>query len=554
MKFRTKIDDSANDGTAIGPSSGNFKTYATLATAGTPNVSAITSSSASVSCVFNAQVVESTFSVVLQYRRFGDIPWTTFAVVTSGSSISGPITGLTGGTIYQVRLLGERTTENDFTWTSDTVSFTTVNDTPTVSTAAASSVAHNTAVINALVDPNTVTGEVFWGYGTVDGGAVSGNWQNITPLQAFSGDGEQSFGVTITGLTQNTPYFFRAFIRYPFPSFPNSTSGATLSFTTAIDPQVVAPLEEHMHIYNYDGHYGVQADHLYFTLQSPSGTSSDRLVTTAPGSLFAAGDIKISKDGGAFANVTNSVTQVAASNPLYKLVLTATEMQAEQIVIQIVDQNGPAFRDALILVRTKQRLGQFFVRADQIGSSASAIIGQPSTGGYGLDILDSAGTGVGTVRGLIEGLVLRSGTLQAGGASTATLDSGASSTNSYYNGDILMLLSNTGAGQSRVITGYDGTTKVATLNAAWSQNPDNTSRFAIVSGARALEIAQAELASIPSAGGNLNLKLQFIFQRFGFKVDQTATTQRLFKADSSTVLGTRSVSDDGTTQQIAKVT
>jgi hypothetical protein len=114
------------------------------------------------------------------------------------------------------------------------------------------------------------------------------------------------------------------------------------------------------------------------------------------------------------------------------------------------------------------------------------------------------------------------------------------------------LVAGTGAGQARVIIGYDGTTKVATVNAAWSTNPDSTTRFVIDSGNRTLDLAVAELASIPAAGAAAGLKLQFIFQRFAFKVTQTATVQTLYNA-SNVSLGTRSVSDDGTTQTIAKV-
>jgi hypothetical protein len=241
-----------------------------------------------------------------------------------------------------------------------------------------------------------------------------------------------------------------------------------------------------------------------------------------------------------------------ASNPLYKLSMAAGEMQADVTLVQIVDQNGPAFRDTLIIVRTKIKTGQIKINASQIGSSAAAMILQPSTGGYSLDLQDGAGTNVGKMRGFLENMSLRANTCQAGGASTATLDASASATNSYYNGDILMLVAGTGAGQARVIIGYDGTTKVATVNAAWSTNPDSTTRFVIDSGNRTLDLAVAELASIPAAGAAAGLKLQFIFQRFAFKVTQTATVQTLYNA-SNVSLGTRSVSDDGTTQTIAKV-
>lgn len=72
---------------------------------------------------------------------------------------------------------------------------------------------------------------------------------------------------------------------------------------------------------------------------------------------------------------------------------------------------------------------------------------------------------------------IRRNTAQAGGASTITLDSGASATNNQYLQNWVYIASGTGAGQFRQITGYVGSTKVATVGQAWSVNPDNTSVF-----------------------------------------------------------------------------
>lgn len=74
---------------------------------------------------------------------------------------------------------------------------------------------------------------------------------------------------------------------------------------------------------------------------------------------------------------------------------------------------------------------------------------------------------------------VRSNTAQAGGASTITLDAAASATDSIYNGQLVLLTGATGAGQSRVIVGYVGATKVATVDRAWQTNPDATTTFAI---------------------------------------------------------------------------
>lgn len=74
----------------------------------------------------------------------------------------------------------------------------------------------------------------------------------------------------------------------------------------------------------------------------------------------------------------------------------------------------------------------------------------------------------------------RSSTAQAGAATTITLDGSASAVDSFYVGEIVYLTGGTGAGQARVITGYVGATKVATVNRAWATNPDNTSTFGLI--------------------------------------------------------------------------
>lgn len=56
---------------------------------------------------------------------------------------------------------------------------------------------------------------------------------------------------------------------------------------------------------------------------------------------IAAGDFKISKDGGAFANLTNLPSVAPASGVAVKLDLTSTEMNADNVVIVGIDQTSP---------------------------------------------------------------------------------------------------------------------------------------------------------------------------------------------------------------------
>lgn len=97
-------------------------------------------------------------------------------------------------------------------------------------------------------------------------------------------------------------------------------------------------------------------------------------------------------------------------------------------------------------------------------------------------------TGMATHRALVDGTRLlnvtelgtvRQNTAQAGGASTITLDASAEATDDFYNNMAIGIVSGTGAGQTRYISDYVGSTKVATVGSAWSTQPDNTSVFRI---------------------------------------------------------------------------
>lgn len=56
----------------------------------------------------------------------------------------------------------------------------------------------------------------------------------------------------------------------------------------------------------------------------------------------------------------------------------------------------------------------------------------------------------------------------------------ASADDDYYNTWILLIVGGTGAGQKRAINDYNGTTKIATVNEAWSTQPDNASEYEVI--------------------------------------------------------------------------
>ncbi len=106
----------------------------------------------------------------------------------------------------------------------------------------------------------------------------------------------------------------------------------------------------------------------------------------------------------------------------------------------------------------------------------------PSTHLAGVDVtrIATSATAATNAKNFWTGCIVDTGTAAAGAGSTVTLRSGASATNDYYKDAVVNITGGTGAGQCRQITGYVGSSKVATVDSAWATNPDNTSTYQIL--------------------------------------------------------------------------
>lgn len=99
----------------------------------------------------------------------------------------------------------------------------------------------------------------------------------------------------------------------------------------------------------------------------------------------------------------------------------------------------------------------------------------------------------------------RAGTAAGGGASSITLDAGASATSNFYNGMICLITGSTGAVQARVITAYSGVSKIATLSPAWTTAPGAGSEFVLIPSIGAGGVAAAvwdEARALHAVGGS----------------------------------------------------
>jgi hypothetical protein len=69
---------------------------------------------------------------------------------------------------------------------------------------------------------------------------------------------------------------------------------------------------------------------------------------------------------------------------------------------------------------------------------------------------------------------------QSGNTNSITLASDADVLNDYYREMQVTITSGTGAGQTKTITAYNGTSKVAIVDSSWSVVPDNTSAYSVL--------------------------------------------------------------------------
>jgi len=81
------------------------------------------------------------------------------------------------------------------------------------------------------------------------------------------------------------------------------------------------------------------------------------------------------------------------------------------------------------------------------------------------------------------GLAWTSGTAQGGGASTITLAASSSTVSGYYNQYYVRISGGTGVlNEVKQVTGYDGTTFIATVDSAWTTPPDSTTQYVVQEG------------------------------------------------------------------------
>jgi hypothetical protein len=526
----------------------SFKTHAGTPTVGTPTLSGATSTTITVNANVTPYTVSSQVDAWVQYKKTVDSEWTTWGTVslenatgTNSQAITETtVTSLTADTSYDFRIWLDRAeTSNE---TTDYYSATAQEDTlpgePTVTTDAATSITNDGATLNLTQDVNDgTTMTVYWKWGV-----QTPPTDNTTSTTVVTADG--STDLAVTEALASTKYYHQAYITFATPAgTPNS--GDILDFTTLADPAAEAANQERVGDYSFNAKYGVAAS---VWICVPSIVSDDVFLTTA--SPFAAGDVKVSKDGGDFANITTLPSLVSAGKGLYLLSLSATEMEANHVFVRITDVAGGIFRDVNVRLWTRRQFSELDIDAatgTKANTTALKVSGYGS--GHGLEAV-AGGTGF-DIDGYLGKHILSEGTMQSGAAAatTAVLAASENTDDNYYNGAIILWYEGTGAGQARVIIDHVNSTDTITLNDALTAALGADTKYIIFSGPDEWAIKNAaELSAIPNYASSFAEMLQYIWQRVFYKRTETATVHTMYKADAATALGTYGVDDDGATE------
>ena len=135
------------------------------------------------------------------------------------------IYGLESGTTYYYQAVAKNRGGTSY---GEAKSFTTTSSgsAPTVTTNSATSISQNSATLNGSVNPNSVETNAWFEYGTTSSlGSTTGS-QSVG-----SGNSTVSYSYSLSGLSSNTTYYFRAVASNSY----GTTYGGILSFTTSAD-------------------------------------------------------------------------------------------------------------------------------------------------------------------------------------------------------------------------------------------------------------------------------------------------------------------------------
>lgn len=181
---------------------------------------------------------------------------------------------------------------------------------------------------------------------------------------------------------------------------------------------------------------------------------------------LAAGDVKVSKDGGALTNLATLPTVTPASSVMVKVTLSASEMNGDNVTVVFSDAAGDEWYDLVINLQTATK--QFDDLSTFDSTTDTVDVGEISGSTTAADNLEASTLGIVT------------GAAQTGTLSTTQMTTNLTeATDDHYNGRAVLWTSGVLDGQASTITDYNGTSKMLTYDAT-TEAPANTDTFVIL--------------------------------------------------------------------------
>ncbi len=272
--------------------------------------------------------------------------------------------------------------------------------------------------------------------------------------------------------------------------------------------------------------YGVQTT-IHFVLYEVDGV--DLRVDAADGGT----DCSMMKDEGAEATCDNDFADEGKG---YSLVLTATEMEAAEIMVYIVDSATKLWLDEALKIETYGHASAMHAMDldDAIRGGMTALPAAAADASGGMLISDAGGRDVDTILGRITGNVaLASICLDARLAELSAPNLPA---------DIDTLVGICTDGRLAELSGVNLPADIANLNDLSA--PDINAEM--------LDVLKTDTSTLPgqeapTATPTLEKALMYLYKALRNKSDENATQAQLYADNGSTVDQKWSVADDGTT-------
>lgn len=212
------------------------------------------------------------------------------------------------------------------------------------------------------------------------------------------------------------------------------------------------------------GRYGVA-----LTFRAPIVKAGSQDLAATADWTPATGDVKISKDGGAFANITTLPTALGSH---WVWALSATEMEAKEIVVQTVDSATKAVEDQSFRITT------------------------------------------------VPGGAITAGKCQAGSTSTVQLASGEDfGADNRIRGYVVEIHGGTGAGQTRSVLSSVNSTDTLTVDRDFDTAPDSGSYYTLWPAPPGpTATANLPLVKVAAQSGNLGIKKNTALANFMFQM------------------------------------